>query len=332
MRIEETHMGYCREQIEELLDHTWQEGDGVAYVKEGLSDEVFLQMPLIRQYMRLMEMCKDGIKLTPSGYLPNKVVAEVYPLGPKDWYIEEGHATLGKHCHCHMLCQTWELLLKTGYVKKRKGVLSLTAKGKKLIGKPEEIFRDLIISMATDADTFFLDAYDMGPINDKVQMLCAMLAKDGKEFKPVEDYAWAYAKCHGRLKHYIREDRSSYEITMAVGAFGCRLINRFLEWFNLVEFKGRKYGPGNTLLNPDMVRTTDLFHQVIGINPPMTAEKYMENIRKNTVIFNPEQAMDFFDMIGLDTEDFPIEEIDESEDSPEEMIAKVFFTSNKYKS
>lgn len=307
MNTEDRFLGYCKYQIEEIHQQWWERGNGVAYAKYQKSKEEFLQIPLVRQFVRLLELCADGIKLTPAGYLPNKVVAEVYPLGPKDWYIESGHASLGKHCNCYTLCETYEIFLKTGFVKKRKGILTLTKKGMENLEEPGGVFFELLSGMTTDNDPYFLDGYDMIPFNDMSQMLCAMLEKNGKEFRPVEEYAWAYAACNPKFAHYLREDRPEQEQRSAVNAFCGRLINRYLEWLGLVEFKHRKYGPGNTLINPDMVRTTELFDKFIGINPPVSKEQYAAEIAKDCVHLAGSNAKKFFEWMRLDPEDFPEE-------------------------
>ena len=322
MNTEDRFLGYCKYQIEEIHSQWWERGNGVAYVKYLESEEEFLQIPLVRQFVRLLELCAAGIKLTPAGFLPNKVVAEVYPLGPKDWYIEAGHASLGKHCNCTTLCETYEIFLRTGFVKKRKGVLSLTKKGKDFLGTPEGVFRELISSMATDNDPYILDGYEMIPFNNMAQMLCAMLAKNGKEFRAVEEYAWAYAACNPKLAHYLRKDRAEQEQRSAINAFCGRMINRYLEWFGLVEFKHRKYGPGNTLINPDMVRTTELFDKFIGINHPVTKKQYGAEVAKDCVHLAGSTARRFFEWMGLDPEDFPEDALDNCE--PGEDDEKIF--------
>ena len=322
MNTEGRFLGYCKYQIQEIHDHWWERGTGVAYVKYQESEEDFLQIPLVAQYMKLMELCAAGIKLTPNGYLPNKVVAEIYPLGPKESRIEEGKVTLGKHSNCYILCQTYELFLKTGFVKKRKGVLSLTKKGKELLGSPEELFRELLYGMSTEYDTAFLDVYDFLPMNNMVQMLCALLAKYGKEFRPVDDYADAYAACNPILASYLKEERPEKMRHYAKRAFCVRLINRFFEWFGLVEFKHFKYGSGNILINPDMVRTTELFDKFIGINPPVTKEQYGAEVAKDCVHLAGSTAKRFFEWMGLDPEDFPEDALDNCE--PGEDDEKIF--------
>lgn len=318
MNTEDKFLGYCKYQIEEIHEQWWASGNGVAYVKPQESEDDFLQMPLVRQFVRLLELCKDGIKLTPSGLLPNKVVAEVYPLGPEDWYIESGKVSLGKHCNCYTLCQTFEIFLKTGFVKKRKGVLSLTKKGKEYLNSPGGVFFELLTGMATDNDPYILDAYEMIPFNNMAQFLCALLEKYGKEFRPVEEYAWAYAACNPKLAHYLREDRPEQEQRSAVNAFCARMINRYLEWLGLVEFKHRRYGPENTLINPDLVKTTELFDKFIGINPPVTAEQYAEEVGRDCIKLAGSKAKEFFEWMGLDTEDFPEELLNDCEASPDD--------------
>ena len=83
MKQDIIEIGYCPEQLDEIDYHAWLQGEGVAYIK-SVEDDIYLQMPLVRLFTRILELCKDGLKLTPSGYLPNKIVAEVYPLGPKE--------------------------------------------------------------------------------------------------------------------------------------------------------------------------------------------------------------------------------------------------------
>ena len=318
MNTEDTFLGYCKYQIEEIYDPWWERGTGIAYVKPQESEDEFLKIPLVAQYMRLMELCAAGIKLTPNGYLPNKVVAEIYPLGPKEARIEEGKVTLGKHSNCCILCQTYELFLQTGFVKKRKGVLSLTKKGKEFLSSPEGIFRELLCGMAMEYDTGLLDAYSIPPINNMVQMVCAMLDQWGQEFRPVEQYATAYAACNPRLGHFLKEDRPEAVRREAKRAFCVRLINRYFEWFGLVEFKHFRYGLDRILINPDMVKKTELFDKFIGINPPLTKEQYAAEVGRDCITLSGSAAKELFEWMGLDIEDFPEEALEKYETSPED--------------
>lgn len=330
MNTNDRFLGYCPYQIDEMLQHTWEKGEGVAYIIKQESEEVFLQAPIVRQYMRILELCKEGIKLTPSGYLPNKIVADVYPLGPKDWYIDGGYAKLTSHCHCDTLVQTWEILMNTGYVKKRKGILTLTKKGKEMLASPEKLFRDLLVGFSTDLDTCIFDLHDLEPINFTVQMFCAHLYPSYGEFKPVEDYARAYAQYNPIYASYLKDDMDGELLRFAVSPFCVRLIERFLVWFGLVEFKHVKYNPDHTIKNPDLVKTTDLFYKIIGINPPMTREEYLEELKRNSITMDAREAKEFFEIIGMDTSDFPEEELRHCDAVRQgEMIDNIFINPKK---
>ena len=308
MKYDIIELEYCPEQLDEIDYQAWLPGEGVAYVK-SVEDEVYLQMPLVRLYKRLLDLCKDGIKLTPSGYLPNKIVAEVYPLGPKDYWIEKGFSKLGTHANCMILKETWEIFLRMGLVKKRKGVLSLTKTGKEIISKPEGLLVHILEMMSTVADPAMLDAFEFYPFNDKSQLVCALLEDNNGEFKPVELYARSYANRQPILWNFLNDQTDEIMADYAVAAFSSRLFKRFFEWLGLVEIKDGKYNPDTKVSTPTMVKTTELFDKIIGINPPLTSKEYDEQFTKDTMVLNAREARDFFEIIGADISEFPEDEI-----------------------
>lgn len=308
MKQDIIEIGYCPEQLDEIDYHAWLQGEGVAYIK-SVEDDIYLQMPLVRLFTRILELCKDGLKLTSSGYLPNKIVAEVYPLGPKDFWIENGYSKLGTHANCMIMKETWEIFLKMGLVRKRKGILSLTQTGKTLYDKPEALFAHMLEMMSTVADPAILDGYEFYPFNDRSQYLCALLENNNGEFMPVELYARSYANRQPILWNFLNDQTDSKMAGYAVSAFTARLFRRFLEWFNLVEVKDGKYDPDTRTNGITTVRTTELFHKVIGINPPLTSKEYYEQFTKDTIALNAREAKDFFEVVGADVSEFPEEEI-----------------------
>lgn len=58
-----------------------------------------------------------------------------------------------------------------------------------------------------------------------------------------------------------------------------------------------------------MVKTTELFDKIIGINPPLTSKEYDEQFTKDTMVLNAREARDFFEIIGADISEFPEDEI-----------------------
>ena len=344
MTLSERYFDYSKNQIAESFEHIWKKGYGVAYVKDLDCSDDFLQSPLVRQYMRLLELCRKGIKLTPSGFLPNKVVKEIYPLGPKDPFTEMALSKLGNHINCVSLCHIWELFLKTGLAKKRKGMLLLTKAGEKVVGKPDKLFRHLMKALSTTADPYYVDGYEIGPFNDLSQLLCVLLSKSNGQFVSISHCLHEYGQRHYRLRYFFNEipwETIPGEISES---FFARTIERFLAWMGLIEFEDEEYLQGLTFRTPEKFRTTELFTKFIGLNEPqgMDDEAYMEedpeyddgeddDDLEEPIVLSPREMKEFLDMIGADTSDFPEEEELDRLDAIRvaEMISQNFIDPNK---
>lgn len=346
MTLSERYFDYSKNQIAESFEHIWKKGYGVAYVKDMDCSDDFLQSPLVRQYMRLLELCRKGIKLTPSGFLPNKVVKEIYPLGPKDPFTEMALSKLGNHINCVSLCHIWELFLKTGLAKKRKGMLLLTKAGEKVVGKPDKLFRHLMKVLSTTADPYYVDGYEIGPFNDLSQLLCVLLSKSNGQFVSISHCLHEYGQRHYRLRYFFNEipwETIPGEISES---FFARTIERFLAWMGLIEFEDEEYLQGLTFRTPEKFRTTELFTKFIGLNEPqgMDDEAYMEedpeyddgeddDDLEEPIVLSPREMKEFLDMIGADTSDFPDEEELDRLDAVKvaEMISQNFISPDKKK-
>ena len=97
-----------------------------------LDMEQYDRIPLVRQTIFLLKtLSEKELKLTQLGWLPLKVVAETYRLGQPEWIVEEYGA---KRYYEYEVGSVWMariILDLLGWIKTRKGMLSLTAKGKK---------------------------------------------------------------------------------------------------------------------------------------------------------------------------------------------------------
>ena len=97
-----------------------------------LTDEQIGQIPFMRQVLRLMSILSDGeLKLTAQGYIPPKIVEELYLLGTQswitDWYKQKSEP---KTEEVQVVRVT---MRECGLIKTRVGKMSLTAEGKKLL-------------------------------------------------------------------------------------------------------------------------------------------------------------------------------------------------------
>lgn len=89
-------------------------------------------VPLIRQALFLLNTLNEkDLKLTKLGWLPLKIVADAYRIGQPEWIIEE---LKQKRINEYEVGAVWMariILELLGWIKTRKGVLSLTVKGRK---------------------------------------------------------------------------------------------------------------------------------------------------------------------------------------------------------
>ena len=97
-----------------------------------LTDEQVEQIPFMHQVLHLMNMLSAGeLKLTAKGYIPPKIVEDLYLMGTRswntDWFKQKSEPKTEE-------IQVLRVVLKEcGLVKTRIGKMSLTSKGKKLL-------------------------------------------------------------------------------------------------------------------------------------------------------------------------------------------------------
>lgn len=110
-----------------------------------LGKEQYDKIPLVRQSLFLLETIgKTELRLTKLGWLPLKIVAEAYPLGQPEWIIEEFQQKKINEYDAKSVWMARNIIEFLGWIKTRKGVLSLTAKGKKALLNIDEAANEII--------------------------------------------------------------------------------------------------------------------------------------------------------------------------------------------
>ena len=92
--------GYSSFEMHKILHFTFDADSPICF--NPLSSHEYSQIPILRQVKRLAEIISQNgqIKLTTAGYLPIKIVQELYPLGAPDEMIENAISKLGKEMEC----------------------------------------------------------------------------------------------------------------------------------------------------------------------------------------------------------------------------------------
>lgn len=145
--------GLSPEEMRDVVYHPFTEQCVVSL--NPLRKEQYEEIPLVRQALFLLNTLSDtALKLTKLGWLPLKIVAEAYPLGRPEWMIEEFNV---KRIHEYDARSVWMariVLDLLGWVKTRKGMLSLTIKGRKALANIDsaanEILRFSLIGVGLD--------------------------------------------------------------------------------------------------------------------------------------------------------------------------------------
>lgn len=118
-------------------------------------------MPLFNQVKFLFDIMKEQneIKLTSKGFLPTKIVAQLYEQGYlKDYFIEKGISKLYKESDVPVIHLAKILVELSPLVKKRNNKLSLTKKGADAIKNNHLLFQDLFQTFTTKFNWVYFDA------------------------------------------------------------------------------------------------------------------------------------------------------------------------------
>ena len=224
--------GFSSEQMHQMLNRPLEVGCPVQLRR--LTDEQMEQIPVMRQALHLMnELSEKEMKLTAQGYIPPKMVAELYELGSHswstDWYKQKSEPKTEE-------VQVLRVVLKEcGLIKTRAGKLSLTAKGKQLLVDHNELLRTMILFLFWDYNTGWLDLFEDNEVGNLGRLYSLWLLHHyGEDWRDTRFYADEYSKAFPMLN--------------AEYAYEYRVFNRLFRFIGLCEinesddFKGKNWG------------------------------------------------------------------------------------------
>lgn len=255
--------GYSPFEMHRILHATFDKDSPIQLSQ--LSPLVCSQIPIFRQIKRLTEIIfiNGKIKLTPAGYLPVKVVQELYTLGAPDDMIERKIIKLAKEAECLSVHLTRILAELTGIIKKRKGVLTLTAKGTKIITDDSKLLVTIFKGFCQKFNWKYFDGYTddaqlgtIGQLGFGYSLI--LLSKYGNQERLYKYYADKYFKAFPIMN---REIQSNYGHDYSLSSYSLRTFERFLYNFGMVEINKNK----QFLMEGTYVKKTPLFDQFISI-------------------------------------------------------------------
>jgi hypothetical protein len=231
---------------------------------QRLTSDAYRQIPLLNQVKYLCGLIEKAgaIKLTSKGYLPTKVVSELYGQGfMEDELIESGLYKLYKETDANSVHLTRILIELSGLGKKRLGKLSLTKKGEKL---QKDDFELLLLLLKTFVNKFnwgYFDGYEVGPIGPLgFGFSLILLSKYGDKERLDNFYADKYFRAFPALLDGLNPGWSTLS-SYSKRCYSLRTFDRCLEHFGLVAVRKE----GSIIDSTNYIKKTELMDQLVRV-------------------------------------------------------------------
>jgi hypothetical protein len=219
-----------------------------------IKDEKGLDIPIIKQINYYLNVIKDNkeVKLTNAGYLPPKLVKEIY----SNKYIEDdiiklGYGKLTKETDSKTIELTKIICYVSGLVKKRNNKISLTNNGQNIL-ETGNILSEILTAFISKFNWAYFDRFE----DEKIGQIGAyysiyLLNKYGKDKRDTEFYANKYFKAFFKEYVGINTDKHFW--------YKIRTFDRFLRYFGFLEENG------NTGFGIKDVKKSSIFEKYIEI-------------------------------------------------------------------
>ena len=259
--------GYSAFEMGLIIDDLF--GDNCPVQLNPLPEADYQQIPLLSLYKYLATCIRSEgeMKLTARGYLPPRVVKDVYGQGFIPEYPLESGITKLTTENDSLTVQLVRILLEMGgIIKKRNNKLSLTKQGESILQKDDHsLFPHLFETACKKFSWAYFDVFNdeyIGQLGFGFSLI--LLNNYGHEIRQEAFYAEKYFTAFPTfLEHQNSpEMRTSDDHTAFV--YSVRTFERFLAYFNLITLKNEKVFWGE-----QEVQTTPLFTRLIKIIPPM---------------------------------------------------------------
>ena len=189
-------------------------------------------VPLIRQALFLLNTLNEkDLKLTKLGWLPLKIVADAYRIGQPEWIIEE---LKQKRINEYEVGAVWMariILDLLGWIKTRKGTLSLTLKGKKALLDIDSAANEILRFSLIGVGLHTFDGNEDGRIGNLGMAYSVwLLNKFGSTWHSGEFYQEHYQKV--------------FNFTDIYNIYETRVFSRLFYWLGIVEMRlNKQVGP-----------------------------------------------------------------------------------------
>jgi hypothetical protein len=247
--------GYSPNEMQYILNDVFNSKSPIEILKAKRS--IYQNIPIFNQVKFLLDLInkKKELKLTNKGFLPTKIVAELYGKGfMKDYFIENGISKLYKESDVPTINLTKILVELSTLVKKRNNKLTLTKTGTEQIDKDHLVFQNIFETFTKKFNWSYFDGFSDEEIGQSgFGFTLILLDKYGEEFRNPEFYAEKYLKAFDfKAKNTVLEFADNPK-----RAYIIRTFERFLDYFGFTEYDNNKKNP--------KVKKTKIYNELIKI-------------------------------------------------------------------
>ena len=256
--------GYSPVEMHHLLHLTFEPNSPI--ILQKLAEADYIKCPmfnLVKYYLHIVKN-KGEIKLTAKGFLPTKLVQEIYSEGfLEEYQFSSGHVKLYKEKDSLTVHLTKILAELAGLTKKRAGKVSLTKTGEKLVFDNQQLFELIFKTMTQKFSWAYYDYYE----NKQIAQLgfgfsLILLAKYGAKKQIDRFYAQKYFTAFPQFLEDMIPTYGTIE-EYAGNCYSLRTFERFMHYFGLVEIEQQ----GKFLDRRNFLMKTELFDKLIKVRP-----------------------------------------------------------------
>jgi hypothetical protein len=256
--------GYSPFEMHKILHFTFAVDSPIKLQK--LADSDYKKIPILNQIKYLADLIKKNgaLKLTKKGYLPTKIVSDLYEQGFLiDECIKKRISKLYKETDSITVNLTRILIELSGLTKKRNGKLSLTKSSIKTLGDNEELLRQIFLTFANKFNWSYYDGYGANQIGQLGYGFSLILLSKYGQIKRLDSfYAEKYFMAYPKLLDSLEPTYGTLE-RYSTMCYSIRTFERFLDYFGLITIEEERKGFDSI----KYITKTDLFDTLINVQP-----------------------------------------------------------------
>lgn len=257
--------GYSPDEMHHILHTTFEKNSPITLNK--LSDSDYRRIPILNMVRYLAELIEKAgeIKLTKTGNLPIKIVAELYQQGfIKEDHVEQGITKLYIETDSMAIHLTKILLLISGMAKKRNGKLSLTKSGSKILADDHELWVLILTTYTQKFNWSYFDGYEENQVGKLgYGFTLILLSKYGNERRSDSFYAEKYFNAFPMLLNQVQPTYGTFN-NYATDCYSLRTFQITFNFLGLVKIEEE----GTYINRITYVSKSDLFDRLIKVELP----------------------------------------------------------------